>query len=94
MDIIECCITVDEFKEEQFEPFVEPPFGFAISALIQRQRQLSHYVVLNLVGALKYPDCRDLRATTKRRNNNGDRGIVINLKSVTRVDSSAMNFSG
>ena len=82
MHIVERVITLDEFRAERFEPFAGPPFG----ASVLMKNQMSHYVVLDLVGALMGSESHELVVRAKRLIENGERTIVINLKSVTTVD--------
>lgn len=82
MHIIERRLILDEFNAERFEPFERHPF---LAGELMR-KQMSHYIVLDIVGALAGSQSNDLVLHTERLIARRERAIVINLKSVTKVD--------
>jgi anti-anti-sigma factor len=90
MNIVERNITMDEFRKEQFESFAAPPFGAALHDGVFMEMHVNRVVVLDLVGALAGSESRKLRVHINRVIERGERTIVINLKSVTKVDPTGL----
>ena len=84
-------MTLDEFRNGQFQLFTKPPFGDGakLDALVARQE--GRIVVLDLVGsALSGPESDGFRLLTTQLIERGERAIVVNLEAATEVDSAGL----
>jgi anti-anti-sigma factor len=88
--VAERTVRLDECGGEGFEPYVEPCFYDLLDNELLAAKEISHVVVLDVVGALEGYQAQEFDGLIARLVERGERIIVVNLEGLTRLDSAGL----
>ena len=87
MAIVARVLTLDKFKEAQFEPYGPWPVCNLLDVEVLRASGIEKVVVLDLEDATVLTDWQEFQDLIARHIWFGYRALVVNLEAVKRVDS-------
>lgn len=90
MRVTERTLSVHECGGEIFKPYQAPCFWDVVDDEIPGTTETSHVVVLDLVGALECQEAEEFHAVVEHLVERGERIIVVNLETLTRIDSAGL----
>src|SRR5262249_51604540 len=90
MRVVECTLTLDECGGESFEPYRQTGFLDGLKNELLAAKEISHVVVLDVVGALEGYQAQEFDGLIARLVERGERIIVVNLEALTRIDSAGL----
>src|SRR5262245_14714284 len=90
MRVTERTLSVHECGGEIFKPYRAACFWDVVDDELLATTEISHVVVLELVGALECQEADEFHAIVKRLVERGERIIVVNVEALTRIDSTGL----